>query len=320
MSSSPHGDDAPGADQAGVGSVAGDGAGALPEAATRRLGAAAWTSGLSVNDFAAGEALGLHPVGFVQGFAVMQWAWYSNSPYRNMGGPPAPTGQGQYSETWRCPHGFVGTEHRMYGFNYEQTWVENNWVRGFGLAYERMVEEAAAAGAHGIVGITDAMGGLAGTGAVEFQIRGTAVVVPGAPAPPRPFTTFLAGQRLAKLLEAGLAPVAIVAAISSVQMIGYCITNYQLAGSTGGAWGGGIQGVTSIGQVGKAQRAARHLAREHARSQLGQDVLHGASIELSEREIGEGDLAIQCLLRGNRVRRFRDYAALPQPAPVVRLT
>ncbi len=293
---------------------------ALPEAAARRLGHGAWTSALSVNDFAAGEVMGLEPVGFVQGFAVMQWAWYSNNPYRTMGGPPAPSGRNQYAETWRCPHGFVGTEHRMYGFNYEQTWVENNWSRGFGLAYERMVEEATAAGAHGVIGVTDAMGNLAGTGAVEFKIRGTAVIVPGAPAPPKPFTTFLAGQRLAKLLEAGLAPVAIVAALSSVQMIGYCITNYQLAGTTGSSWGGGIQGVTSISQVGKAQRAARHLAREHARAQLGDDTLHGVSLEITDREIGEGDLAIQCLLRGTRVRRFRDYQPLPQPTPVVRLT
>ena len=291
----------------------------LPEAASRRLRASAWTSALSVPDFAAGEALGMEPVGFVQGYAVMQWGWYSSSMYRNMAGPPAPGGRSQYSETWRCPHGFVGTEHRMYGYNYEQTWVENNWVTGFQLAFTRMVEEAASLGAHGVVGVADTMGQLAGTGAVEFKIQGTAVVVPGAKPPSPPFTTFLAGQRLVKLVEAGFAPVSVVAAMSSVQMIGNCITHYQLAGSTVGTGVGSVSGVTSISQVGTAQRATRHLARQHIRRQLGRDTLHGASVELSEREIGDGDLALECLIRGTRVRRFKDFDPLPEPSPVVRL-
>ena len=121
-----------------------------------------------------------------------------------------------------------------------------------------MVEEAAALGAHGVVGVADAMTPLPGTGAVEFSIKGTAVTVPGAPRPDRPFSTFLSGQRLAKLIEAGFVPVSAVAACSSVQMISYCITRYQLAGTAAGNWSGamsgGVAGVHSIVQVGKAQR------------------------------------------------------------------
>ncbi len=297
---------------------------ALPEAAGRRLGSGAWSSGLSVPDFASCLSMGMDPVGFVQGYAVMQWSWYASSYVGTLGGPPAPTGAGQYSESWQCPHGFVGGDHRMYGFNYEQTWVESNWTNGWTLAYQRMVDEAEAIGAHGIIGVVDDMHHLSGTGAAEFQIRGTAVTVPGADPPPRPFTTFLAGQKLVKLVEAGFVPVSVVASLASVQMMGYCITHYQMAGTTAGNWSGtmsgGLGGVHSITQVGKAQRAARHLARERVRHQLGHDTLHGASLEQFDHEVGEGDLAIQCLIKGTRVRRFKDFDPLPVPDAVVRLS
>src|SRR5271169_1828834 len=106
----------------------------LPEAVSRRLSGPAWSSALSISDFASCLATGMEPAGFVQGYAVMQWSWYSN--YSSMGitgrgYPNLMTGQDQYVEQWRCPHGFVGTEHRMYGINYEQTWVEDNWTRGW---------------------------------------------------------------------------------------------------------------------------------------------------------------------------------------------
>ena len=64
----------------------------------------------------------------------------------------------------------------------------------------------------------------------------------------------------------------------------------------------------------------RRLARERVREQLASDILHGATLERSEREIGEGDLSIQCVLKGTRVRRFKDFDPLPDAAPVVRLT
>lgn len=291
----------------------------LPEAAARRLGHGAWSSGLSIVDFASCLAMGMEPLGFVQGFSVMQWSWYGSTFSRTMGGMPGRSAPGQYSEGWQCPHGFVGGEHRMYGYNFEQTWVEESWSTGWGLAYGRMVDEAAALGAHGVIGVADEMQHLAGTGAVEFRIRGTAVAVPGAALPARPFTTLLSGQRLAKLVESGYVPVSVAAAMSSVQMYASCITRYQLSG-TAGTMSGGFDGVHTIVQVGKAQRAARHLARERVRHQLGGDVLHGASTEQSENEIGEGDLAIQCLIRGTRVRRFKAFDPLPEPEPVVRLS
>jgi uncharacterized protein YbjQ (UPF0145 family) len=305
----------------------------LPEAASRRLKQGAWSSGLSVADFASCLDMGMEPVGFVQGYAVMQWSWWmtTGGMGSGMGGFGAFGGgwaggsqrHGQYVEQWQCPHGFVSAEHRMYGANYELTWLEDSWATGWGLAVQRMIDEAKEMGATGIVGVVDAMQPLVGGGTVEFRASGTAVVVPDAPHPETPFSTYLSGQRLAKLIEAGFAPVSVVATMSAIRMLGYCITHYQLAGSTVGSWygagAGGVSGVGPVDQVNRAEAAARRVARERVRAQLGSDVLHGATLERSEREIGEGDLSIRCTLKGTRVRRFKEFDPLPDAAPVVRL-
>src|SRR5580658_2485522 len=200
-------------DAAGAAGPQGD----LPEAALRRLESSTFSSGLSVPDFAACLDLGLEPVALVQGFCVMQWGWYGPgsgygrglSPY--MGGQQAP---GSYSETYRCPHGFVSNEHRTWGQNLEQSWVEDAWAQGYGTAYARMVEEATAQGAHGIIGVVDQVSNLADTGTTEFHFLGTAVTVEGGPPPAGgvPWSTYLAGQRLTKSIEAGFMPVSVVAA------------------------------------------------------------------------------------------------------------
>ena len=158
----------------------------LPEAAVRRLESTAFSSGLSVPDFAACLDLGLQPVALVQGFCVMQWGWYGPgsgymrgmSPY--VGGPQR---AGSYSETYRCPHGFVSNEHRSWGQNLEQPWVEDAWAQGYGSAYQRMLEEATTHGAHGVIGVVDRVSSIADTGTTEFHFLGTAVTVDGGPPP-----------------------------------------------------------------------------------------------------------------------------------------
>ena len=49
----------------------------LPEAAERRLSDGAFSSGLSVSDFAACLELGLEPLGLAQGFCAMQQGAYA---------------------------------------------------------------------------------------------------------------------------------------------------------------------------------------------------------------------------------------------------
>src|ERR1700728_4818082 len=243
----------------------------VPEAAPRRLESGSFSSGLTVPDFAACLQMGLRPVGLVQGFCAMQWGWYgAGSQYMRGASPFAPgAGQGGYSQSWRCPHGMISAEHRAWGQNYEQTWVEAAWLEGFGSAYGRLIEEAQEAGAHGVIGVTDTSHNLVDMNVAEFHILGTAVVVEGAPPPPggEPWTTYLAGPRLAKLVEAGFMPISVIAAIASVRVWASCVTEYLMEGSAY-AWGQMRGSTYEIEQISEGHLAARALAREHARSQL----------------------------------------------------
>jgi hypothetical protein len=65
---------------------------------------------------------------------------------------------------------------------------------------------------------------------------------------------------------------------------------------------------------------ARFIARSNARAQLGSDSLRGAHLQLAEREYEKGDLEIQAVLRGNRVRRFKEFDRLAVPQATVRLS
>ncbi len=302
------------------------GPGDLPEAAGRRLGGESFSSGLTVPDFAACLHMGLRPVGLVQGFCVMQWGWYgAGSPYmRGMNpysfGGSAP--RGVYSESYRCPHGgyVYSNEHRIWGQNYQQPWVESAWAEGFGYSYTRMVEEATEVGAHGVIGVVDSTRHLADMNVTEFHMLGTAVVVEGAAAPPgTPWTTYLAGQRLAKLVESGYMPVSVVASLASVRVWAYCVTEILMEGTLS-AWGGGYIPVSEVEQLSRAHLAARSLAREHVRSRLGADTLQGALIVANTQSLSQGDEVIECTLRGTRVRRFKDFDPLPAARPTVRLT
>jgi hypothetical protein len=303
----------------------GPAAGDLPEAAVRRLQSDAFSSGLTVPDFAACLDLGLEPVALVQGFCVMQWGWYGpGSGYmRGMSPYAVASGGGDgYSETYRCPHGFVSAEHRTWGQNLEQPWVEAAWTQGYGSAYARMIEEATDMGAHGVIGVVDRVGSLADTGNTEFHFLGTAVRVDGGPPPAGgvPWSTYLAGQRLTKSIEAGFMPVAVVASLASVRVWAYCMTEYLMEGQVGMGWGGyASSGPQLVDQVSKAHMAARQLARKHVREQLVGDELHGATIDVATRELAQGDEVIDCTLRGNRVRRFKDFDPIAAPRPTVRL-
>ena len=277
-----------------------------------------FTSGLSVSDFAAVLAMGLEPVGLVQGFCAMQSSSYAVgslqrnlSPYREARG---------YVENYQCPHGMVAGEHRMWGQNYEQYWVEQTWNQGFASAGARMLDEATRLGAVGVMGVVDTQSTLAGAGVIEFHFRGTAVRLAGTDsAPTTPWTTYLSGQRLLKAFEAGFAPVSIVTAVVSVRVWAYCITEYLLGGGGVSAWSQDASTV-EIDQVVRAQTQARALVRASARAQLHGDVLQGVDLIATQHEYEHGDIEIQCLLRGNRARRVGDFVPLRAPEATVRLS
>jgi hypothetical protein len=277
-----------------------------------------FSSGLSVPDFAGCLDLGLVPVALVQGFCVMRWAFYGTGSGFSRGlGPSGQLGPGDYQDTYRCPHGFVSSEHRTWGQNFEQSWVESAWASGYGTAYQRMTEEAEAHGAHGVVGVVDRITHVAESNTTEFHFLGTAVVVEGfdAPGGPAPWTTTLAGQRLTKSIEAGYMPVSIVATMASVRVWAYCMTEYLMEGNS--TWAG--SSVATVDQVTRAHMAVRQLARTHVRAQLGGDALHAARLEVVRRELSQGDEVIDCTIRGNRVHRFKESDVREPPRPTVRL-
>jgi uncharacterized protein YbjQ (UPF0145 family) len=290
----------------------------LPEAAERRLSDSAFSSGLSVSDFAACLEMGLEPVGLVQGFCAMQQGAYA------MGGlsrslSPYGGNQGGYVQNYQCPHGMISGEHRMWGQNYQQTWVEGAWSEGFASSYSRMLEEATELGAHGVVGVVDSVSRLSDANVSEFHLWGTAVKVLDTPvATATPWSTYLAGQRLAKVFEAGYAPVSIVASVASIRVWAYCVTEYLMEGSLG-MWANST-GPTEIEQIVTAKSQARSMVRASARDQLHGDALHGATLILGEREFEKGDLEVEAVLRGNRIRRFKEFDPLPVPQPTVRLS
>lgn len=302
-----------------------DGGDALPEAAERRLASGSFSSSLTPAELAACLDLGLEPVGLVQGFCVMSWgalAQTSSFLAGGLGGAPyrpGPGGSGDYSEVYRCPHGFVSNDHRTWGQNFEQSWVEGAWAQGFGSAYQRLSDEAAAAGAHGVIGIVDSSRHLADMHITEFHILGTAVVVDGGSPPPggRPWTTYLAGPRLAKLIEAGLMPVSVAASMASIRIWAYCMTEYLMEGRNF-TWGG--YGAQEVDQVSRAHTSARQLVRARVRAQIGDDALHGARLTFAGHELGEGDSVVECTLRGTRVRRWKDFDPMAAPIPTVHLS
>jgi hypothetical protein len=303
-----------GGDRSAGGGPAGD----LPEAADRRLTSGAFSSGLTVPDFAACLHMGLRPVGLVQGFCVMQWGWTGQGSIMRGTSPYSTAGRsGSYSEVFRCPHGYVSAEHRSFGQNFDQPWVEQAWAQGFGSAYGRLMEEAGEAGAHGVIGVVDTNRHLADLNVTEFHILGTAVVVEGWDPPPGTpiWTTSLAGQRLGKLLEAGLMPVSVVAAMSSVRVWASCMTEYLMSGQAV-TWGQAT-GTDEVVQISKAHMEVRRLARDQVRGMLGGDSLHGARLDVFER--GGEDQVIEAVLRGTRVRRFKDVDPIPVPKPTVSL-
>ncbi|WP_410609919.1 heavy metal-binding domain-containing protein [Amycolatopsis sp. lyj-109] len=84
---------------------------------------------------------------------------------------------------------------------------------GYQTALDRLVEEATAIGAHGVLGIDFTITSPDGL-VQEFVALGTAVRATAGPRPRRPFTTGLPGQDVAKLMLAGWVPVRVAVGIS----------------------------------------------------------------------------------------------------------
>lgn len=293
----------------------------LPEAAERRLQLRSFTSGLSTNEFAACLHLGLRPVGLVQGFCAMRWVW------RTYGGGITMTGAFTLSgyrtralTTYQCPHywstAFTSADHPRWGANEEVLTMEAAWDSGFGTALERMLAEAHELGAHGVIGVVDSSHSLVDTAIREFHLVGTAVVVDGQPPSEHVWSTFLAGQRLAKLLEAGFLPVSVAGAVGVVSVLPVCVTELREGGRYDPA--GVVNPEGEIAQLSDAHMGVRRVARDRIRGHLGGDTLHGADLQVESTYLGPYKTLFSTL-RGTRVRHFRAVDPLPPPIPTVTL-
>lgn len=182
------------------GSPTWDGRG-LPPVARQRLrrakSASVATSLLSAPAAASLAAVGFQPVGEVMGAIVEHIGW------RGLGCGLA----------WGSPIHTVtsGSGNRWAGLG---PYVEAQYL-GWDTALGRMLKEAAALGADGVVGVRLTRELLGAGGNHEFLAMGTAIRSRGRTHADRPFSTDLQGQDLAKLLRRGWAPAGIAVGVAA---------------------------------------------------------------------------------------------------------
>src|ERR1700683_2973590 len=150
--------------------------GGLPVTALQRLleaeeSGATWSSALSVAELAAVRGVGFTPVGLVMGSSIYHIG-YQWGPRMGMG----MSGQaGIYAKAFPCLHGYYH-DGMQTGYNWEHKVFEVGITTARNLAMGRLVAEAQALGAHGVVGLRLTFSRPAGsTGNVEFVAIGTAV-------------------------------------------------------------------------------------------------------------------------------------------------
>jgi uncharacterized protein YbjQ (UPF0145 family) len=278
-----------------VSDIAWDGRGLPPVARARIARAAAdgvRTSLLPTAGAVGLQASGFEVVGEVLGTTVMQisWAGYGGCGWMpGLGGfgfGPGTVSSGGSSWAGYAPY-------------------VDALKRGRDTAMSRLVQEATALGADGVVGIrlTDArMDG----NKREFMALGTAVRSRGGQRPARPFTTDLSGQDVAKLLEAGWVPAGIVYGISVAIRHDDWVTRNQAAVFAGNTE---VSGYTEL--VNHVRHdARREFATRAARIGGDSALLTSMGQHVWEYEAGENhvDHVAECVITGNAIARFHATA------------
>jgi uncharacterized protein YbjQ (UPF0145 family) len=273
-----------------------DGRGLPPVAAKRIARAAAdgvRTSLLPVNGAAGLEASGFEVVGEVLGTIVMQISWtgFGGCGYYPMGG----YGYSPGTVTSSAGTGWAGYAPYVQALKH-----------GRNTALERMIMEASALGADGVVGVrlTDER---MDANKREFMALGTAVRSRGTQRPGRPFTTDLSGQDVAKLLTAGWVPAGIAYGIS----VAIRHDDWQNQAQSG-VFAGNVEvgGYTELMTHVRAD-ARREFSRLAARLGADSALLSSMWQHVWEYEAGEGhrDHVAECVITGNAVARFHAGAA-----------
>lgn len=276
----------------------------LPPVARQRIARAAAdgvrTSLLPVNGAAGLETAGFDVVGEVLGTIVMQISWTG---FGGCGWTPL-AGFG-YGSGGIGP-GTVVSSGRQRWAGYAP------YVRavtgGRDTALSRMLAEATALGADGVVGVTLTDERMEGNKR-EFMALGTAVRARGRQRPARPFSTDLSGQDVAKLLLAGWVPAGIAYGMSvavrhddwrTQNQTGYFAGNTEVTGYT--------ELLTHV-RADARREFGRMAARHGGDSALMTSMHH----HVWEYEAGENhrDHVAECIITGNAIARFHDSAFRP---------
>ena len=272
-----------------------DGRGLPPVARIRIARAAAdgvRTSLLPANGAAGLQACGLDPVGEVLGTIVMQISWAG---FGGCGYTPVMGGLGG----WGLGPGTLtsGSGARWVGYAPYVDAIRT----GRNTALDRMVTEAAALGADGVVGVRFTDERMEGNKR-EFMALGTAVRSRGAQRPARPFTTDLGGQDVAKLMAAGWVPAGVAYGISVAIRHDDWRTQSQLSYFAGNTE---VTGYTELMNHVRAD-ARNDFTRRAAR--LGGDCALMTSMghHVWAFEAGENhrDHVAECVITGNAIARF----------------
>ncbi|HET9894205.1 MAG TPA: heavy metal-binding domain-containing protein [Streptosporangiaceae bacterium] len=253
----------------------------LPPVAQSRLdeikASGTWGSALTTDEFAAIKSGGFDPVGQVLGAAVY------NMGYQGTYGCPSGMRFGSYNRVqprWQPGYTSLSSERgALYAPMVQTMYAARR------KAISRMVEECAALGGHGVVGVRLTIRRFqAGSSALEFNAIGTAVRAAGAPPLRRPFTSDLSGQDFAKLIADGVVPVGLVLGISIGVRHDDWMTRSQTRWTAGNTEVGGYTELVS-------------MTRHDARNELQQDVLrHGAEgvvIQSMDLRVGERECQAQ---------------------------
>lgn len=293
-----------------------DGTG-LPPAAAERIarfaGGGPRTSLLPVPGAAGLQSVGLETVGEAMGCIVTSIGfagWQGCGYYGYGGGGLGGLGGGLGG----LPGGFAGplsprtvtssTSSRYGGY---RPYVDALY-RGYGTATSRMVAEAAALGADGVVGVRFQVSHL-DSGTREFMALGTAVRARSRTRPAKVFVTDLAGQEVAKLMHAGWVPVEIARGIS------VAIRHDDWATQQQASWGSGNTEVTGYTELVSHVRAdARNrFAQQLKASGADGAVISNAALRVWEVEPAENhrDHVAESMVFGTTVARFHLGHAAP---------
>jgi uncharacterized protein YbjQ (UPF0145 family) len=288
--------------------------GGIPATARRRIAEAeaaggTWSSDLSVAELASLRAVGFDPLGLVMGSCVYQigYQWGANYGSGLLRGARA----GAYVETFYCEHAYAHEGMRP-GYNWEHQVFEAGITEARNLAMSRLVAEAQALGAHGVVGMRVRFERTAGTaGQVDFTAIGTAVRRAGSPPLKSPFTCHLSGQQFAKLLRVGVVPAAYVMGVAAVEVDAGCTMEYQERSYVNQEIVQPTRAVQRCREI-----AVAHLEREAA--QVGDGVV-GVELAFSQHSLGIGSELFELQATGTAVRRFTDAPLPAEPLAIMRL-